>query len=69
MLTVEHFDWELTYDAQSYIGLLNTFSGHIAMGPSKQARLFSAISSLLAERPDGLLRRHWGCVLHVARSI
>ena len=28
---VRHFDWEVTYDADGYIGLLDTFSGHIVM--------------------------------------
>jgi hypothetical protein len=30
-------------------------------------RLFSFIRATLAKRPDGLLRRHWGAVLQVAR--
>jgi hypothetical protein len=30
-------------------------------------RLYEEIRSRLAERPDGMLRRHWGAVLHVAR--
>ncbi len=30
---VHHFDWEVSYTADSYIGLLDTFSNHIAMQP------------------------------------
>ena len=30
--TIEHLDWELTYDADGYLALLDTFSGHIAIG-------------------------------------
>ena len=29
--TIAQYDWETTYDAEGYIDLLNTFSGHIAM--------------------------------------
>jgi SAM-dependent methyltransferase len=64
---VEQFDWEVVYDADGYIELLDTFSGHIAMQPGQRDRLYGEIRRRLAKRPDGLLRRHWGAVLHVAR--
>lgn len=64
---LRHFDWETRYDADGYIALLETFSGHIAMAPWQRERLFGEVRRRLAQRPDGLLRRHWGAVLHVAR--
>lgn len=64
---VRHFDWEQVYDAASYLDLLDTFSGHIAMQPHHRQRLYAEIRRRLGERPDGQLRRHWGAVLHVAR--
>jgi SAM-dependent methyltransferase len=64
---VRHHDWEVVYDADGYVALLETFSGHIAMEPWQRERIFTEIRRRLAERPDGLLRRHWGAVLHVAR--
>jgi SAM-dependent methyltransferase len=63
---VRHFDWEVVYDAEGYIDLLNTFSGHIAMAGWQRDRLYGEIRRRLAERPDGRLRRHWGAVLNVA---
>ncbi len=66
-VTVRHFDWEVTYTADEYLRLLDTFSGHIAMAPWKRNRLYSEIRRRLSERPEGRLRRHWGAVLHVAR--
>jgi SAM-dependent methyltransferase len=63
---VRHLDWEISYDADGYIGLLETFSGHIAMQPWQRDRLYGEIRRRLAERPDGRLRRHWGAALHVA---
>lgn len=65
---IRHFDWETIHDAESYIRLLNTFSGHIAMPEWKRDRLYGEVRRRLAERPDGRLRRHWGAVLHVARK-
>jgi SAM-dependent methyltransferase len=66
---VRQFDWEVSYTAEQYIRLLDTFSGHIAMEAWKRDRLYSEIRRRLAERPDGLVRRHWGAVLHVARRL
>lgn len=69
VVRVEHFDWERVYDVEGYLELLDTFSGHIAMQDWQRARLYGEIRRQLAERADGLLRRHWGAVLHVARRL
>jgi SAM-dependent methyltransferase len=66
---VQHFDWEQIYDAEGYIALLDTFSGHIAMADWQRDRLYGEIRRRLAQRPDGTLRRHWGAALHVARRL
>ena len=64
---IRHFDWERVYDAESYIALLRTFSGHIAMEQWQQDRLYGEIRCRLARRPGHSVRRHWGAVLHIAR--
>ena len=51
--TVTQFDWEVTYDAEGYIDLLETFSGHISMQPWQRERLHAEIRRRLAERPGG----------------
>ena len=66
-IETRQFDWAVSYDADGHIGLLETFSGHIAMEQWQRDRLFGEIRRRLARRPGGLLRRHWGAVLHVAR--
>jgi len=63
------YDWEVVYDADAYIDLLETFSGHISMEPWQRERLYAEIRRRLAARSDGRVRRHWGAVLHVARRI
>jgi SAM-dependent methyltransferase len=67
VVDVVQYDWETTHDADGYIELLNTFSGHIAMEDWQRDWLYGEIRRRLARRPDGRLRRHWGGVLHVAR--
>jgi SAM-dependent methyltransferase len=66
-VAVRHFDWEISYTAEEYLRLLDTFSGHIAMDARKRDRLYGEIRRRLAQRTDGRLRRGWGAVLHVAR--
>lgn len=66
-VVLRQFDWQISYSADEYIRLLNTFSGHIAMDAGKRDHLYAEIRRRVARRPDGLLRRHWGAVLHVAR--
>ena len=63
---IRQFDWETVHDADSYIELLDTFSGHIAMQPWQRERLHTEIRRRLDARPDHQLRRHWGAALHVA---
>jgi SAM-dependent methyltransferase len=62
------FDWEIRYTADGYIRLLETFSSNLLMEPWQRERLYGEIRARLARRPDGLVRRHWGAVLHVARK-
>jgi SAM-dependent methyltransferase len=64
---LRHYDWERVYDAEGYIELLNTFSGHLIMADWQRERLQREIRRRLGERPGGTVRRHWGAVLHVAR--
>jgi SAM-dependent methyltransferase len=68
-VTATRFDWEIRYSAESYIRLLDTFSGHIEMAGWKRDRLHGEIRRRLAARADGQLRRHWGTVLNVARKV
>ena len=67
VIAVRHYDWERVYQAEEYIELLDTFSGHLAMADWKRKRLYGEIRRRLAMRRDHSVRRHWGAVLHVAR--
>lgn len=69
LIRAQQFDWERIYDAEGYIELLDTFSGHIAMQNWQRTRLYQEIRRRLADRTNGLVRRHWGAVLHIARRL
>jgi SAM-dependent methyltransferase len=66
-VAIRRFEWEVRYSADSYIRLIDTFSSNLSMAPWQRDRLYGEIRRRLALRPDGMLRRHWGAVLHVAR--
>jgi SAM-dependent methyltransferase len=66
VVAIRHFDWEISYSAQQYIALLDTFSSHIDMAGWQRDRLYGEIRRRLAARPDGKVRRHWGAVLQLA---
>jgi SAM-dependent methyltransferase len=67
VIAVRQYDWERVYDAEEYIGLLSTFSGHLSMADWQRDRLFGEIRRRVGQRADRSVRRHWGTVLHVAR--
>jgi SAM-dependent methyltransferase len=67
VIAVRHYDWERDYDAEEYIELLSTFSGHLVMADWQRERLYGEIRRRLARRPDRSVRRGWGAVLQVAR--
>ncbi len=68
-VTVRQLDWEVSYTADEYIRLLDTFSNHIEMAAWQRERLQAEIRRRLAERPGGRLRRGWGVALQVARRL
>jgi SAM-dependent methyltransferase len=69
VVQVRHFDWETGYDADGYIELLDTFSGHISMQQWQRDRLYGEIRRRLAARPGGRLRRHWGAAVTIAARL
>jgi SAM-dependent methyltransferase len=68
-IEVRRYIWETSYTSDEYIALLNTFSGHIAMEPSKRDDLYAEIRQRISRRADARVRRHWSAILHVARTV
>ena len=48
VIAVRQYDWERIYDAEEYIELLSTLSGHISMTGPQRRRLFCEIRRRLA---------------------
>ncbi len=61
--------WAVEYSAETYIDVLNTYSGHIAWEQRKRDKLYADVRRLIAQRPEGQIRKHYLSILHVSRRI
>jgi SAM-dependent methyltransferase len=68
-VVVRRYLWEMSYTADEYIALLDTFSGHIAMDAAKREHLYGESRQRIGQRHDPRVRRHWYAIIHVARRI
>jgi SAM-dependent methyltransferase len=59
--------WEQEYDAQSYIDVLDTYSGHRALDEPRRNELYDRIRRRIEERPGGVVRKTYLTTLDVAR--
>jgi SAM-dependent methyltransferase len=64
---VRRYVWCVSYSAEEYVALLNTFSGHIDMDAAKREHLYREIRRRIGQRPDPRVQRDWSAILHVAR--
>jgi ubiquinone/menaquinone biosynthesis C-methylase UbiE len=65
-VNVRRYFWDEWYDAESYIRLLKTFSGHIALHEPNRQRLFDGIAELINKEPGGRIAKGHLALLHVA---
>ena len=61
------YAYDITYTADSYIALLETYSGHRALDERRRARLLELIRARIASRPGGEVRKTYLAILNVAR--
>jgi SAM-dependent methyltransferase len=66
-VAVRHYSWDEPYTAASYIAVLNTYSGHLALPDEKRRRLLDAIANLIDTRYGGRIVKGYGATLYVAR--
>lgn len=64
---VRRYMWDETYDAASYIRLLNTYSGHLALNEMSRQGLYDGIASVIDDKYGGRITKTYLVILHVAR--
>lgn len=58
-----------TYDAESYLAVLSTYSGHIAASQEQRDQLFADLRDRISRRPDALVRKHYLNILVTGRRL
>jgi SAM-dependent methyltransferase len=61
--------WDVTYTADDYIAVLNTYSNHRAFDDEIRKRLLSRIHQRIETRPDGKVRKTYLAILSVAERV
>ena len=61
--------WDVTYSAEGYVGVLETYSGHRALDPEVRRRLYERIRRRIEARPGRSVRKSYLAVLVVARRL
>jgi hypothetical protein len=64
---VRRYLWTVDYTADSYLDLLSTYSGHIAMKQPERDTLYAEIRRRISARPSVLISEDYLSILHVAR--
>jgi hypothetical protein len=67
-VTVRRYCWDVTYDATSYLRLLNTYSNHIALDDQRRHRLFHDIADLINTRFNGCITKGYLAILYMAHK-
>ncbi len=65
-VSARRYLWDVTYTADEYIGVLNTYSGHRALDDDTRERLLARIHHRVEARPGGKVRKTYLAMLNVA---
>jgi SAM-dependent methyltransferase len=60
------YRWDEPYDAEGYLRVLSTYSGHISLDPDTRERLFCGISDLIEGEYDGRIVKGYVTTLYLA---
>jgi SAM-dependent methyltransferase len=61
------YRWDETYDAEGYLRVLNTYSGHRSLNDDTRGRLFRGIADLIDNCFDGRIVKGYLTTLYVAK--
>ena len=60
--------WDVTYTADEYVALLDTYSGHRRLSPEQRDELYSRIRRRIEARPAATVAKTYLAILNVARK-
>jgi len=66
-VVAEHrYVWDVTYTAEEYVDVLETYSGHRAWDREVREQLYERIRARISRRPEGTIRKTYLATLDVA---
>jgi SAM-dependent methyltransferase len=65
-VAVRRYLWDVAYDADEYVAVLNTYSGHRALDDATRDELLARIHRRVQKRPGGRVRKTYLALLNVA---
>jgi hypothetical protein len=68
-VAVRRYLWDVTYTADDYVAVLNTYSGHRALDDTRRERLLERIRRRVEARPGGRVRKTYLALLNVAERV
>ena len=68
-MAVRRYLWEVRYTADEYIAVLDTYSGHRALGDERRARLYERIRARIAAEPEQTVTKTYLTTLNVAERL
>ena len=68
-VAVRRYVWDVTYSAEDYIAVLETYSGHRALDLELRERLYDRIRRRIAVRPGRKVRKSYLALMTVARRL
>ncbi|MGZ4380264.1 MAG: class I SAM-dependent methyltransferase [Gaiellaceae bacterium] len=66
---VRRYVWDVTYSAEDYVGVLETYSGHRATDVELRERLYELIRRRIDARPGREVRKSYLALMSVARRL
>src|SRR5215207_3482882 len=60
------YRWDESYDAEGYVRVLSTYSGHIGLDPASRERLFRGVSDLIEREYGGRIVKGYLTTLYTA---
>jgi SAM-dependent methyltransferase len=68
-VTVDRYLWDVSYTADEYLALLETYSGHRTWDAAVRERLYARIRRRIDDQPEGTVRKTYLAMLNVARRV
>lgn len=68
-LAARRYLWDVTYSADEYIAVLDTYSGHRALDEARRKELYARIRRRIEARPEGTVRKTHLATMNVAQRL